>query len=456
MKKALCALLLCTAASLKWCPDKTDQNEKAKPPADTSTASPHSQYIRRSNADTVIVFVHGVFGGADGTWTNVASHAYWPRLLADDPAFQNNDVYVYSYTSPYLGQSYTIDELIENMRLVFSNDEVFQKHKRVVFICHSMGGLVVRGFLKRYQANASQVPLIYFFSTPTSGAHIAQLAKFLSQNPQLHGMLPAKSDSYVADLQRDWRALPIHVNSRCAYEKLNTYGIQIVDEQSASNLCDGPVDPILANHIDIVKPKDTSDLPYIAFKQAFENIPPPEPPRVDQPDKTITGTVQTARSVEVDCGQVRDATASIPPPISIKPGQKVIEAVASLQEASNLKEQHVEAKGLENDMARIYYRLVGLDRPATGNCPGKGYGIILVTFIVSQPASMATAGLTPINGNEVYVALSAKSGTLAFQNHMAIARIDTPPGPAVAYISRHDVFLKGEERFKTTIPAKMR
>ena len=69
---------------------------------------------------------------------------------------------------------------------------------------------------------------------------------------------------------------------------------------------------------------------------------------------------------------------------------------------------------------------------------------------------MATAGLTPINGNEVYVALSAKSGTLAFQNHMAIARIDTPPGPAVAYISRHDVFLKGEERFKTTIPAKMR
>ena len=292
MKKALCALLLCTAASLKWCPDKTDQNEKTKPPAETSTVSPHSQYIRRSNADTVIVFVHGVFGGADGTWTNVASHAYWPRLLTDDPAFQNNDVYVYSYTSPDLGQSYTIDELIENMRLVFSNDEVFQKHKRVVFICHSMGGLVVRGFLKRYQANASQVPLIYFFSTPTSGAHIAQLAKFLSQNPQLHGMLPARSDSYVADLQRDWRALPIHVNSRCAYEKLNTYGIQIVDEQSASNLCDGPVDPILANHIDIVKPKDTSDLPYIAFKQAFENIPPPEPPRVDQPDKTITGTVQ--------------------------------------------------------------------------------------------------------------------------------------------------------------------
>jgi len=77
-----------------------------------------------------------------------------------------------------------------------------------------------------YQVNAPQVPLIYFFATPTSGAHITQLAKFLSKNPQLHGMLPANSDNYVADLQRDWRALPVHVNSHCAYENWTLTGFE--------------------------------------------------------------------------------------------------------------------------------------------------------------------------------------------------------------------------------------
>src|SRR5258708_23681076 len=139
-------------------------------------------------------------------------------MLSECPQFQNYDVYVYSYSSAYIGHSYTIDELIENMRLVFGNDEVFQKHKKVVFICHSMGGIVVRGFLKRYQQNAPQVPLIYFFSTPTSGAHVTQLAQFLSKNPQLHGMLPMNSDSYVTDLQRDWLALPVHLNVRSAFQ----------------------------------------------------------------------------------------------------------------------------------------------------------------------------------------------------------------------------------------------
>jgi hypothetical protein len=439
MKSALLALILISTCLMNSC------GSKKQPPVEPGTDSAQSQYVRRQNADTVIVFVHGIFGGAVGTWTNPDSHAYWPKMLTDDPTFQNSDVYVYSYSSPYVSHSYTIDELIENMRLVLSNDEVFQKHKRVVFICHSMGGIVVRGFLKRYQMNAPQVPMIYFFSTPTSGAHVTRLARFLSKNPQLRGMLPANSDNYVTNLQRDWRALPVHVNSHCAYETLDTDGIRIVDEQSASELCDGPVDPIMADHIGIVKPKNKDDLSYIAFKQAFQSIPSAQPGS-PQSGKTITGTVQTARSVDVDCGQVRDATAIIPPPIEIKPQQKVVDAVASLQEASNLKEQQVEVRGLENDSARIHYKLVGLDRPASGACPGKGYGIILITFVVSQPATITAVSLTPISGNDVFLALSAKSGTLEIKNHDAITAIDSAPSRTDAYLFRRDVFIKGDER----------
>jgi hypothetical protein len=106
---------------------------------------------------------------------------------------------------------------------------------------------------------------------------------------------------------------------------------------------------------------------------------------------------------------------------------------------------------LENDNARIHYKLVGLDRPASGACPGKGYGIILITFIVSQPATMTTASLTPISGNDVFLALSAKSGTLNIQNHAAIAAIDSAPRPTDTYILRSNLFIKGDERFKRTV-----
>lgn len=409
--------------------------------------TPH--YVRRGNKDTVIVFVHGVFGGGVGSWTNPTTHSYWPDLLASDDTFRDANIYVYSYATPYFGQSYTIDELIENMRLVLADAEVFKKHKKVIFLCHSMGGLIVRGFLKRYSDNAAQVPLIYFFSTPTAGAHITQLAQFLSRNPQLRGMLPANSGEYVTDMQRDWRAMRYHVNSNCAYEKLDTYGVHIVDEQSASALCDGPVDPIAANHIDIVKPKDTSDLPYIAFKRAYMDSQQRAAPTAP----TVTGTLQTARQIEVDCGQTREDNASIPPPIELQPQQKVVDAVASLQEAANLKEQLVEAKGLQNQSAKVHYRLVGMDRAGSGECPSKGYGIVLVTFIVNQAADVQIAGFIPIQHDDLFVALSSKSGTLQFKSRANIPAIDAV-GALAPVLTRNDVLLKGAipNKFINEIP----
>ncbi len=422
-------VLVCVAlsliSSLQSCNSK---KPPLSPPAVQQQDFGPSHYIRRTNADTAIVFVHGIFGGSIGTWTNSETGAYWPKLLLDDPAFNNADVYVYSYASPYLGASYTIDELIENMRLNLDNDEIFVKHKQIVFLCHSMGGLVVRGYLKRYQTHATQVPLIYFFSTPTAGSHITELARFLSKNPQLKGMLPAHAGDFVTELQHDWRALPIHVNSRCAYETLDTYGIRIVDEQSASALCDGPVDPIDRSHIDMVKPRDRNDVSYIAFRQAFEDS------KQSASGNAITpaiGTVRTARSVDVNCGQVRDDTTLIPPPIDLKPEQKVLDAVASLQQASNLKEQEVEAKGIDHQSAKVHYRLVGLDTPTDGRCPAKGYGVILVSFIVSQPIQLLTKGFTPLENDKFFLALAGKSGTLTLKGAQNIQSIDAiHPVPA--------------------------
>jgi pimeloyl-ACP methyl ester carboxylesterase len=430
--------VLCIASLMKLC-GGGQQGQQLQSSLVATDSPMDSQYLRRSNFDTVIVFVHGVFGGARGTWTNPVTGAYWPDLLLGDDTFKGADVYVYSYTTPYLAQTYTIDELIENMRLVFDNAELFKTHKHVIFVCHSMGGIVIRGYLKRYQANAAKVQLISFYSTPTAGAHVTKLAQFLSNNPQLRGMLPANADNYVSDLERDWRALPYRVLSHCAYEIKDTYGIRIVDEQSASALCDGPVDPLNRNHIDIVKPADRQDLVYTSFRQAFLD----SFNSTSQAEPLVTGVVQTDRSVDVNCGETREATALIAPPIGIQPEQRIVDAVASLQEASNLKEEDVEAKGLENSNAKVHYRLVGLDRRPDGGCPTKGYGVILVSFIVNQPRSfqVSNATFTQVGSGDMFLALSAKSGTISIRRLDSVPKIDAAE-KSVAAVPRMDLMLK--------------
>jgi internalin A len=222
----------------------------------------------------VIVFVHGVLGDARSTWTNEVTKAYWPDLIKNDPSFDGFDIFVVSYPSRLLQSSYTVDELVDVMRRDLDSAGIFAKHKHVYFLCHSMGGLVVRGYLTRYQPKASQVPMIYFFSTPTTGTQIANFVALLSDNRQLSGVLPVHANEYLDSVRKDWLAAQFPIASYCAYETQDTYGVRVVTEESATDLCNRPLDPIDANHIDIVKPRDTKDGPYVAFQNAVSEMRP--------------------------------------------------------------------------------------------------------------------------------------------------------------------------------------
>jgi len=218
----------------------------------------------------VIVFVHGATGNAISTWTNESTGAYWPRLIADDPVFREEDIFVYEYPSPMLGSSYNINELAEDIRLALS-DAVIPNHKRIIFVVHSMGGLVVRQYLLKYRDVADQVAFVYFYATPTTGSPMATLATLFSHNPQLGNLRPMKADEYLGNLQRDWLAVPRlrAIPSYCAYETRNTLTVRIVEQESATNLCNRRLDPIDTNHIDIVKPKSVRDKPYLTFRSAY-------------------------------------------------------------------------------------------------------------------------------------------------------------------------------------------
>jgi pimeloyl-ACP methyl ester carboxylesterase len=232
-----------------------------------SPAETVSRYVRQSEikSNTVIVFVHGVLGDGQTTWLN--GNSYWPFMLTSDAVFNGADIFVYSYPTS-MWATLSIDELGDNLRLQLNGNGV-DAYQRIIFVAHSMGGLVTRAYLLKNREAAAHTSFIYFLSTPTEGSEVASLGTLFSRNPQLGKMRPMNAEDFLADQLRQWLAAELKIPSYCAYERQDTLGLSVVKMQSASALCTKALDPINANHINIAKPANASSDVYQGFKGIY-------------------------------------------------------------------------------------------------------------------------------------------------------------------------------------------
>ena len=154
--------------------------------------------VRRSGASRVIVFVHGLGGDGRSTWTNQATRTYWPALLKDDPAFEGFNVYVYQYPTNPVGPCMSVTDIANDMRLRLLADNVLGEHKQIIFVAHSLGGLVVRTFIVRNRESIAQkVPMVFFYGTPSAGAAQANVASRLTQCLQVDDLRMIDANSFL-------------------------------------------------------------------------------------------------------------------------------------------------------------------------------------------------------------------------------------------------------------------
>lgn len=231
-------------------------------------------------------------------------------------------------------------------------------------------------------------------------------------------MAPLKFDGYVGNLQNEWlrtsddKSLNYTsmIASFCAYEKLDTFGIRIVERQSATNLCNRETRGIAANHIDIVKPADDRGESYIAFKAAYgrtfgaatlaiqnavtaqRNTPisdqiqtvdiklnPKAAPSAG--DLVLKRVKATREYIEVDCEQRKsgDIVAQVEVPL----GQRIIEVRPTIENSSNIAESSVALVRYDGNSATVHYFLRGLDKTLFGlNCPGGGHADVVASFVL--------------------------------------------------------------------------
>jgi len=244
------------------------------PPIQPQPVSQSHYLSPQRGLDGVIVFVHGIFGDADATWRNADSGADWPTLVAKDVDFLSDEVYVVSYYTPHFSHAANIEETAQNVLQGLYDDGVLQ-HKRIYFVTHSMGGLIVKRILNMLDrpsriADLRRIRAVLLISTPSQGATIAEIGSWISLNPQLKDMKRADFNTFLQSLENDYlymlrernRAHEDYPQVFCAYETLPTHAIYVVRRVYVSTSCDNVPLAMNYNHAEIVKPRDAKTEPY--------------------------------------------------------------------------------------------------------------------------------------------------------------------------------------------------
>jgi len=240
----------------------------------------------RKKNDKAVIFVHGFRGDAQDTWKLKESEESFPFMLASDPELPDHDFYIFQYVTKSLDPP-AIDNIVAQLKFVITDK---LQEKRIMFIAHSMGGLVAMRCILHFleQGETQSFCGLLLYGTPMTGVEwvkyaqlVLQLATFkvpvlglisrvLKTNKQVSAL--TEGSEFVEKLNGNWvlRVLngghPKIVAAQRAW-----FPVRVVSgnddwvvKQSSARGFYSEIDwiDVDTDHIRLVKPKDRLELTY--------------------------------------------------------------------------------------------------------------------------------------------------------------------------------------------------
>ncbi len=260
-----------------------------------------------------IIFVHGLGGDAISTWYHPNNKKekdnFWGMWLGKD--FPQWGIWSLDYevsSINLMGSDIPLVELADSIAGLLV-DAYELGERPLIFITHSMGGLVVKQMLRNAQdygdsfwkRMVEQTKGIVYIATPHSGAGVASLMKFLGIITSVNLKELEANHPRLLELNRVHRSnekleqIPIKVFG----ENLKTNGFMVVDR---TTLDPGrkEVTPIILpeeNHISISKPESKNSRIYREVRTFIKRCLPNSQPL---PDLKVQETISPAEELTSD------------------------------------------------------------------------------------------------------------------------------------------------------------
>jgi pimeloyl-ACP methyl ester carboxylesterase len=349
----------------------------------------HTQPVPRAR---VIVFVHGLHGSRD-SW-RASNGAYWPDMIRTDPRFAYSDVDVAEYPTPASNGRMSSVQLADILWTHLKQDQVWE-HREVVFIAHSLGGILVEEMLLRHPEEAARVKFIVSYGTPHEGSTIARIASIYDKDPLLNDLSDASDNAFLTQLENNWRGHDSvnGIHRFCAFEAEDTtpengFGrylkthARIVSYFSATYGCDVTTPPqeIHADHLHMVRPLDRKSSAYDFFYRVYRDNPILEDQLVTR-DNVIAG-------LEAGCDR-SNTNPDLQVPIALDSAmhEKVTAAAASLIDTADLRDVNPNppvVTSIDPDgVAHVHYGFSGPSRKLLV-CLGTAHASLKVEFSIDR------------------------------------------------------------------------
>jgi hypothetical protein len=168
-------------------------------------------WIRKPQADTSVVFVHGILSSGEACWRHT-NGSYWPELLKGEEGFSSLGIYVFTYRTGVFSGSYRLSDIVDALKEQMRLDGVLES-RQLIFVCHSMGGIVVRKFLVERAAELIEGKReigLFLVASPSLGSSYADWLSPLAQlfgHSQADVLRFARGNDWLKDLDKEFKNL---------------------------------------------------------------------------------------------------------------------------------------------------------------------------------------------------------------------------------------------------------
>lgn len=255
-------------------------------------------WLAKPENGTVVIFIHGVMSDANA-WRN-ANGTYWPSLLTDDPRTRGLGIYIFEYETGLFSGTYRINDAVDALKNHLQLDRV-SAARRIVFVCHSMGGIVARRYLVREERELLDAEIeigLFLLASPSLGSEYSTVLSSLSTPLLKHAqnavLRSSDMNDWLLDLDRDFKSLlnagRLKILGKELYEdkfilKKFFFMKQIVDPVSAARYFPEPYRVPLSTHFTIPTPEDRNAIQHRLLVEFLSKMDPGIVASVDAADQ---------------------------------------------------------------------------------------------------------------------------------------------------------------------------